>query len=739
MTFEKLHGDPPIAGAALQGLQISPQGDRVTFLQAAEDDAERLDLWEFDLETGERRVLVRSTDLLGGAEETLSSEELARRERQRIRATGIVGYQWSADGEMLLFPLNGDVYLYELKRNLVHRVTETDAAEIDAKLSPNGRYVSYVREGDLYVFDLYRGSNELIVSLVYGPKEKEERERRLTDDADETVVNGTADFLAQEEMGRFSGYWWSPDSKRIAYQRNDESGVAIITRTEATADGVTTVDQRYPRAGAENPRIDLYVINVSGRRARRLMRFNQDDYLARVEWSPHGGSLLVQRQNRDQTRLELLRVDLDGDVEDVMIEEDADTWVNLHDDLVPLPDGRLIWTSERTGYRHIYLREVSGALRPITAGAWVVDNIACVDPERERVFFHGWREDPRQRHIFTAPFESDDPGTPTRLSARPGWHDVSFDTACETYIDAFSTAQTPIQTSLHGPDGERRIWLEKNALDAKHPWTNVHAERPASEWGTLAGPDGAELYYRLLKPRAFEPGRRYPAVHLVYGGPRVQTVADRWGRFNLLGRVLADAGYVVFWLDNRGSGRRGKAFEDPIHRRMAGAEVEDQRAGLEWLSAQPFVDPDRIGVHGWSYGGYMTLHLLARAGDLLAAGVAGAPVTDWALYDTHYTERYMGTPQEYPEGYAAAGVFGHLEGFSPALLLVHGMADDNVIVDNSLRLMEALQKAGVLFETSLYPGEPHGLRDRVNRIHFGRSMLDFFERRLPARDSTSRN
>ncbi|WP_024891788.1 S9 family peptidase [Luteimonas huabeiensis] len=733
LTLEAITGDAPLSGPTLTRPQVAPDGSRVTFLRGKDDDRNRLDLWEYHIASGQTRLLVDSSVVLPG-EETLSDEEKARRERQRIAGlTGIVDYQWAPDARTLLFPLGGELYLYDLSKSGAGAVRKlTDVAHgfaTDPKLSPRGGYVSFVRGRDLWAVDLRSG-----------------RELRLTDDGSDTIGNGVAEFVADEEMGRHTGYWWAPDDSAIAYARIDESPVPLQKRYEVYADRTEIVEQRYPAAGDPNARVSLHVVRIAPQAAdgatqpgdRRQdidLGPEPDIYLARVQWRD-ARRLTFQRQSRDQQTLALIEAELDTGRQRVLLTETSDTWVPLHDNLHFLADGRFVWGSERSGYEHLYLVSEDGAhVRPLTSGEWVVDGLLAVDEAKGLAYFAGARERPTERHVYAVPLDG---GEIVRLSREPGVHNASFARNASVFVDSWSNTATPPQIELFHADGRRIAALVDNDLDdPQHPYAPFRAAHLPTEFGTLTAADGrTELHYSLIRPAGFDPARRYPVVVFVYGGPAAQTVLDSWpGRADaFFNQYLAQHGYAVFSLDNRGTPRRGREFGGALYRRQGTVEVEDQVRGVEWLRAQPWVDPARIGVHGWSNGGYMTLMLLGKAPDAYACGIAGAPVTDWALYDTHYTERYMHLPADNPEGYREASVFTHAAGIRPgALLLIHGMADDNVLFSNATHLMSALQREGIAFDLMTYPGAKHGLRGR-DALHRYRMSEAFFGRCLgPAR------
>lgn len=725
LTIERLFEEPALAGPSVRLPRIAPDGSRVTFLRASQQDINRFDLWEYNVTDGSTRLLVDSRRLEPGDVE-LSEEEKARRERERVAAyRGIIEYAFSDDGRRLLFPIGGDVWLYDLglpPEEATRRLTTHPAAETDVRFSPGGRYVSFVREQDLWVIDLEDGA-----------------EHRLTFDGGGVIRNAMAEFVAQEEMGRSTGYWWSPDEHFIAFTRTDDSPVDEVNRFEVHAGDLRVIRQRYPAAGTANVDIRLGVVAVPGadpevaaadappapdagdaasRPAVHWMDLGgeRDIYLPRVAWFPDASHLAVQRQSRDQKFLDLLKVDVRTGESTMLISETSGTWIDLHDDLYFLEKSRaFIWGSARSGYRHLYLYDYQGRMiRQLTAGEWMVagtslgEGLHAVDEERGLLWFSATRESPLERHLYVTSLTTEDPSVVQRVTRRPGVHDISFSADASLYVDTFTNVDRPPQVSVHRADGERIAWLQENRLDGEHPYAPYVADYLRPEFGELESEDGQTLHYELIRPAGFDPAKRYPAVLYVYGGPHGQQVRNRWIGADFR-QILAQSGYLVFSLDNRGTSFRGTRFDAPIYQKLGQVEVRDQRVGVAWLRSQPWVDAQRIGVFGWSYGGYMTLMLLMQAPELFAAGVSGAPVTDWRLYDTHYTERYMGDPRVDGEAYDAASVLTYVDGLADPLLVVHGMADDNVLFSHSTQLFKALQDRSLMFDVMVYPGAKHGL------------------------------
>lgn len=708
LTLERVFGNPALSGPTPRAVKLSPDGRYLTLLRPRPDDRERFDLWAVDTTTGTDRMVVDSTAIGSGAE--LSEAEKMQRERARIGGSkGIVGYDWSPDARTLLVPLDGDLFVAGLDGQ-TRRLTATPQGELNAAISPKGRYASFVRDQNLVVRDLTTGT-----------------ERAATTDGKGTVHWGEAEFVAQEEMDRFTGYWWSPDDARIAVERFDEAPVGIVSRAAIGADGTKVYDQRYPAAGTPNARVDLYVMRPDGSgRVKVDLGADADIYLARVDWTPDGKALLVQRQSRDQKRLDLLRVDPATGAATPLFSETSATWVDLTHDLRALADGSVLWSSTRDGHRHLY-RLAQGKWTQLTQGPWEVAGVIGVDEAAGRVFFTANRDDVLERQVYTLDLAK--PEAMTRLTERGFWNDAMMDKAATRMIVTRSSPDQPPQLYLSDATGKRLAWISENALVPGHPYYPFAAAHRPTQFGTLNAADGTVLHWKMIAP-ALKRGKRYPVFFEHYGGPTVQTVARNWG--GPLHQYLVQRGWIVFELDNRGSANRGDDFARPLYHAMGGVEVDDQVAGATWLKAQRYVDPARIATYGWSYGGYLSLKLLERAPGVFAAAVAGAPVTRWELYDTHYTERYLGDPRVAKDSYARADALADAVTIRDPLLLVHGMSDDNVVFDNSTALMARLQAAAVPFETMLYPGQTHRVAGPGVSVHLWRTILDFLDRRTAA-------
>ncbi|HEU0305884.1 MAG TPA: DPP IV N-terminal domain-containing protein, partial [Lysobacter sp.] len=531
LTLEAIAGDAPLSGPSLEKPAIAPDGSRVTFLRGKADNKNRLDLWAYDVATGKTELLVDSDVILPG-EEVLSDEEKARRERQRTAAlSGIVEYQWAPDAKSLLFPLGGELYLYDLGksgREAVRRLTNGEGFATDPKISPKGGFVSFIRARNLWVIDLASGQPV-----------------QLTHDGSETIGNGVAEFVADEEMDRHTGYWWAPDDSAIAFARIDESPVPVQKRYEVYPDRTEVVEQRYPAAGDRNVLVTLHVADIasigkpiattghaidtkSGPASVRLqtrmgpaairaidLGSNPDIYLTRVDWRDPQ-HLTFQRQSRNQKRLELIETDLASGKQRTLVTETSKTWVPLHSDLRFLKDGRLLWSSERSGFEHLYLVDAKGKASALTAGDWPVDAVLAVDEAAGFVYFSAGKDSPLDVQVYRVPLEggASSNGAIERLSKPDGTHKATFADNASVYVDNWSNPNTPPQLQLFRNDGTLIASLLDNRLDdPKHPYAPYKAAHLPIEFGTLTAADGkTPLHYSLIKPRDFDPGKRYPTA-----------------------------------------------------------------------------------------------------------------------------------------------------------------------------------------------------------------------------------
>ncbi len=714
-------------------IRFSPDGQRISFLYS-EDGSLTRELWAWDARTGERELLVRPPDG-GDTDANVSREEAMRRERQRQRGFGVTSYAWSTEGDTLLVPVRGALYVQHGASGPLRMVASGEPPCIDPQLNHDGSAVAFVRQGELYSLDLTDLTDPTDLTRDGAKPVRLTFDATPADASEQLVTNGQAEFVAQEEMGRSHGFWWSRDGQWIAVEQVDNSPVTAYTIVHQGEDTVESETHRYPFAGGRDAAVRLGVVPAGGGNVTWLPLegvTGADGYLARVDWAPDG-TLLVQVLDRGQQTLELRRIDPRSRASVTLIAETSADWINLHDDLhfVSTGDGsdgfQVLWSSEQTGTRQLYLCEASGKLtRQITDGPWPVDRVVAVDDRSRTVFFAG-AESPLEMHLYRAGL---DDGAPVRLTAEPGIHSAVVSPDHERFVDSLSAMTAAPAVSLRSTSATDLGSEARSLFEVQDPEVQALDLHPP-EMVILRARDGETLYGAIYRPAALEPGRKYPVLVSVYGGPHVQTVNNSWAMTaDLRAQYLARQGFIVMKLDNRGSSRRGHAFEAGLYRHMGGIEVSDQVDGVHFLASLPEADTARTGVYGWSYGGYLTLMCLLKAPDIFKAGVAGAPVTNWDGYDTFYTERYMQTPQSNPDGYRESAATTHAARLEGRLLLLHGMLDENVHFRHTARLINALNEANRPYDLAVFPGERHGPRSEAQRAALERRLAGFFHQHL---------
>ena len=623
------------------------------------------------------------------------------------------GLEFSASGKELLYPSGGDVFLIHVDTAKWQQLTKTPVAETDAKISPDGKMVAFRRGQDIYTVEAASG-----------------KETRLTLGGTETLRNGGLDWVYPEELELGTAFWWSPDSKSIAYLQFDTSKEPVFPHEDLLRERALLEPQRYPQAGENNADVRLGVVAAVGGATRWLETGDTRTawLIARAGWMPDARSVYMIRLNRVQNKLEMIATDVESGAAAVVFQESDPYWINLSGDVRFLKDGkRFLWTSERDGFRHIYLYSNDGkTVKQLTQGAWEVAGIDGVDEDAGRVFYTSSEAASLERRLYSVGLDG---GDKRLLSTEAGTHSIAMGPTGAYYLDTYSNAQTPSRTVLHAGSGaELGAYREADRTQA-----DEYDILPA-ELVSFKAADGTPLYGRLIRPAGFQAGKKYPMVVTVYGGPGVALpVRNAWTGVDI-DQVYAQRGYVVWQAENRGGMGRGHAFETAIYHNLGAAELADQVAGVKYVISLGFVDPEREGVHGWSYGGFMTVNALLNAADVFKCGVAGAPVTNWIDYDTIYTERYMGLPLDEPDGYENTALPPKAANLKGRLMIMHNLEDDNVLFQNSMQLIAALEGAGKTFDLALYPQKSHGVTGLLAR-EMNEAMLEFFDRWLRPEDA----
>ena len=632
----------------------------------------------------------------------VKAEDARRLARQR-------SYQLDAAQTAALINHAKDLFYYSFAENRAARLTDDAAEESIEEFSPDGKMVSFVRGNNLYVVDVSGGG----------------RERALTGDGGPKVLNGILDWVYQEEIygrGNFKAHWWSPDSARIAYLRLDESPVHEFTVVDHIPARQELEVTPYPKAGDPNPLVRIGVVGAAGGATKWLdtSKYKEIDHLiVRVGWKPDGARVVYQVQDREQRWLDLNYGSPQDGKTTTLFRDRTKAWIEPADEgTFWLKDGTFLWLSDRGGRRHLYHHDANGELiRPVTSGPWEVRSVAGIDQAKGVVYFLSSERSPTADHPYR--IRLDGTGL-TRLSKREGSHRVSLNPTHTHFFDLWSDLNTPTQTRLHAADGAEVRVVEANPVEALRQY---RLGKP--EFLQVKTRDGFPMEAMLIRPPDFDPAKKYPVLSFTYSGPQAQQVRDRWGGATYMWhQMLAQKGYVIWVVDNRSASNKGAETAWPVHGNLGELELRDLEDGLAWLKGQPYIDGTRVGLWGWSYGGYMTAYALTHSKSF-KLGIAGAPVTDWALYDTIYTERLMRTPQNNPEGYRKSSPLAAAKNLHGKLLLIHGTIDDNVHLQNTVKLAYELQKAGKQFDLMLYPKSRHGVTDPLLVKHMRQMMTDF--------------
>ena len=777
LKFEDIAKLPRPGTTAPGNLSFSPDQKILTYLHATGDDLQR-QLYGLDLKTLESNVFVRPPG--GDTEENLSLEEKLRRERQRLMATGIQVYSWSGrtnsnnGGGRVLVPLQGNIYVQDLegagkgKLRMIFDKSSTgrNGGAIDAQLSPDGTMVGFVQEAEIYVVKICNPNATEMCPAV----------QITTGARGNGKMNGLADFIAQEEMDRYRGFWWAPDSKKIAYEQVDEAHIPIYRILHQGKDMVgnnAQEDHRYPFAGAANPKVKLGVVDVpdnlpnmetEGSEYKQNtvwmdLGANEDIYLARVNWMCNG-SLCAQIENRLQSELNLKVFDLNNGKSTLLLQEVNPTWINLHNlfrSFYCKSEGdekdsvHFLWGAERTGFMTLYLYKMDGSGNikcindNITNPKGVVEGIIGFSARRNIIYFKGTDETldgPPQANLYASPlFKTTNFVKPLLMTTSGGEHSMIMDGKMERVVDIATDINTPPTCTLYTlherlMTGKSIIELGNNKIEMLKIVHLISQATVSNEMKSLLkipeikickSPKGHDLYAAVFKPDERKWGKGpYPLIVEVYGGPHVQRVRNHWATtVNMRVQSFCDRGYLVLMLDNRGSFRRGLQFEGELKHKMGTVEVEDQVCGVKWLVKEGLADPSRVGVYGWSYGGYMSLMCLMQAPDVFHAAVSGAPVTHWDGYDTHYTERYMGLPQDNKEGYAGGSVMKFVPQMKGKLMLIHGLIDENVHARHTFRLINSLIAARKQYSLFIFPNERHSPRNYGDRVYMEEQIFNF--------------
>ena len=702
LTVDRIYSQPSLSGQLTRGIAWSPDSKQLSFFKSEGAGKEaKTELWVMDVASGQRRLLLSAEKL-----ETVLPADTER----TTQATGLgrhapAEYQWAPGGGALLFQGPTSLAWFDLKTQASRTLVSGKERVSDPKISPDGRYVSFVRNHNLW-----------LVSVADG------KERAFTEGGTEEVRKGELDWGYPEELEITTAYWWAPDSSAIAYLAMDERKVAQYPMVDFSSPVGEAEEERYPPAGGANPIVRVFVASAGGGEARAMdTGENTDIYVARVNWLTDSKHLAIQRLNRQQTVLDLLIADVANGQTRTALNETDQYWINISNDLHFLKDGRrFLWSSERSGYRHLYLYDLDGKqLAQLTKGEWEVSAVDAVDEPKGLVYFTGTAKSPLERHLYRVSFDG---SAVSRITIHNGTHGVNMAPDATAFVDTYSDATTPPRQDVARADGSLLRVINENKVAEL---TDYHLSAP--QFLSVKSHDSVPLNAMMIKPADFDASKKYPVLVFTYGGPHAQVVLNAWGGNTALWhQLMAQKGYIIFALDNRGSAGRGHVFEEPIHYNLGAVELSDQRDGVAYLKSLPYVDAERIGIWGWSYGGHMTLHAMFEAGGEFKAGFAGGPVTDWHFYDSIYTERYLGLLPQNEKGYRASSPIDRVEGLKGKLLIAHGTGDDNVHFANTLSLINELIDLGKYVEVMPFPGRGHGVSDPPARKVLMNRVTQFF-------------
>jgi dipeptidyl-peptidase-4 len=718
LTIEAIFAEGGITGRAPETVKWSPDSKKISFVQR-DDSGEHGQLWCVDTTTGEKKLLVSEVKLQALAPPLGQIKD--EREKERITRYNVASYVWAPDSRHLLFDARGQLWMYDTETGTAVQITSNPDPGSDPKFSADGMRLAYLRKHNLYVRP-FSGKGE----------------KQLTKDKDENLLDGEVDWVYAEELGVRSNYFWSPDGKEIAFLQMDETSVPSYPIVDWLPLRAKLDMEKYPKAGDPNPNVRVGVISSGGGKPKWISLTEQQDiYIPRFGWV-RDGLLWADVLNRTQDEMDLYFIDAhSGRSRKVLTETTPDAWINLMEDF-RVADGRLvlksdrfIWPSWRDGHTHLYLYSFDSRSplaadakveRQLTQGDFEVLGIDGIDEAAGVVYFTCNKDDRRQRQLYSVKLDGSEL---KRISREDGTHESTFSDDGKQYVDNFSAVLTSPRLAACKPGGSCHGFWESRSLND----FAITAPSPVE----FQAEDGTKLYGQLLLPGQASSVGKIPLIVYVYGGPAGQVVKDvspvvrDEGLFH---QIMAAHGFAVFSVDNRGTPARDRKFQTAIRHQFGALELRDQLAALEQLFQKfPQLDRTRVGIWGWSNGGYMTLYAMTHS-DMFKAGVSVAPVTDWHDYDSTYTERYLGLPKDNSKGYDESSTTNAAKDLHGALLLVHGSSDDNVHFQNSIQMIQALVDSAKQFRFMTYPGKTHGIGGSADRDHLFHMIEDHFEREL---------
>ncbi len=704
-TVEDIFSSQKFASKSIRGIQWMKDGKSYSFLET-DTTTKSTGVFQFTIKDRTKKMIV------SGATMKLNEADPAFR---------FTSYQWSPDEKQILFvsaPPDkqylsrltpaGNFFLYDIPSKKISKITDVSTPQYNQKFSPDGKKIGYVRENNIYIYDL---------ALL--------KETQLTSDGAEHILNGKFDWVYEEEFGISDGWSWSPDGSKIAYWHFDENRVPEYTMTEWDSTHLTLIKMRYPKSGDQNSIVKVGVLDVSTGKTEWIdLGTNDDIYIPRMQWTKDKNVLSFQRLNREQNQIELLMYDVIKKSTKIILTEKSDTWLDVNDELRFLKNGQFTWSSDKNGFNHLYLYKNDGTvINQITNGEWDVDAFYGVDEKNGLLYFTSSELSPIDRQLYSIKLDG---SKKKQISTMSGTNSANLSPTFENYIGYYNNSSTPTKIKLMKNDGRESYTIEENEIQSLKEYSLAE-----TSFFTFNTSDNVTLYASLLTPSNFDSTKKYPVLVFTYGGPGSQVVKNSWGGANYLWySMLADKGYLVFMVDNRGTGARGAAFKKMVYKNLGKWETIDQVEGAKYLASLSYVDKNRIGIWGWSYGGYLASLTILEGADFFKTAVAVAPVTHWKFYDNIYTERFMGTPESNPVGYKESSPITHASKLKGKFLLIHGTSDDNVHFQNAVNLTTALQQANKQFETMFYPNKNHGISGGNTRVHLYTLMTNFLLKNL---------
>ncbi|MFZ2493309.1 MAG: S9 family peptidase [Thermoanaerobaculia bacterium] len=689
------------SGAIQSGFQWL---DDDTFMWPRRNEKVELVEWRlFDVKTKKEKAFFDRAKIEAALKGAGLSAEAAK------EAAGRSSFTFDAKKSAFVFAAADDLFVYSFARGTVSRLTSAPGKEEIPTFSPDGQRVAFVRANDLYVVDLAG------------------RERRLTTDGSKEILNGRLDWVYQEEVygrGQFTGYWWSPDSSKLAFMQLDERPVPEFTVVDHIPYRLDLEVYDYPKAGDPNPRAKLFTVAAMGGVPQEidLEKYSAGEFLiVNADWTEDSKLLTFQVQDREQTWLDLNTVGAKGEAT-TLFRETTKAWVDPIDNPVWLKDGTFLWQSERSGWRHVYHYKADGTqLRQVTNGEWEVRTLHGIDEKNGVAYFSGTERSPIGGDVYAIRLDG---SSMKRLSEAEGTHSATFNPSFTMYVDKWGDIRTPDQIRLHRADGAEIHLVEANRVAALAEY-----DLPQPEFLQVKARDGFVMEAMMIRPPNFDPKKKYPVYQYLYAGPHSQTVRNAWGRGMQFLQLVAQQGIIVWQMDNRSASGKGAVSAWAAYKNLGTSELRDLEDGVAWLASQPYVDASKIMIHGWSYGGFMVSYAMTHSKSF-AAGIAGGSVTDWRDYDSIYTERFMLMPQNNPEGYRKAAPRFAAKELHGNLLLIHGTIDENVHMQNTLQFAFELQKAGKQFDLMLYPKSRHGVSMPALRLHMQKMIFEFVKREM---------